>query len=1429
MNHIVFAICGDVIWKSTDAGATFTNVFELNDDNLPFRELVFHPSNPNTIYASSDDVESNDGGAELFVSYNGGDTWNTLLSATAISALGVTPVERMDIAVTPAAPDRIYLGCVVTNTLRRILYWDGTAWHVITPTGLSGINWNKNAFAVSPINAARIYWGGVEMFRCDNFSTTAAVFTDISSQNIAAQNRLHADIRDLYIISESNNDWLLAGHDGGISISYNNGGTWTDINGQGLNITQFYGISVAQDYSAVVGGCQDLGLESINMAGGGNWTNNSPYADGARCLVDLYNPSVFYGQIWGGSQNGGSQLRLSNDAGLNWTANMGPTGVGVNLGHKYRRPLEMHRNGLLYTGHEQVFRRNQSNNWEQLGVIPLANPNSGDDLCALGLSAQSEAVIYAAFHLPPGTTSGVLWKTSNADAANPQDVVWEDITQNSILPQAFSYDGGRATAIAVDPDTANRLWVSVDRFARNYKVVFSENGGLTWINVSTGLPDYPVNDIIFQEGTTGVLYAATDVGVYINTEANNINSVWKCLNEGLPPSIVWDLDISYCKGKLVAGTFGRSAWEADIPIQPDVAKHISSTQTWDTERFLYTDLIIDPGVTLTIKSRVNIAKGRSITVSPGSKLVVHGGHLTNGCGEYWQGIVVEGNAAEHQFPLPNGSRHQGQLVLIDAVIENATCGASARSGGIITGSASSFVNNLTGVLFTPYQHIFNGVHFENLSRFTQCVFTINDMQPTDDNGATFEDHAYLDGVDGIEFQGCSFVNSKIHEQGDYSEQRGIGILAHNSGFRVEGYCTDIMLPCVHWENSAFTGLAIGVYADVLGNSVNTFKVDRCSFSDNQWGVLAYMVDNLSVTRCTIDVGSQSPSQTNNNPQGITIYGGTGFKVEGNSLKPYASAAMAGEAIGIFVIDAGEDDNSIYRNELKNLAYADLSNGVNGGKEQGLRYVCNQNLSNNFDFAVPHENNLAAGIATNQEGNIPTLSSGNMFTSIPLYEETHFYNQSLRPIRYFYYNSNSEIPVNYTINNVSPIISNTPNDCSSTLPSDNDDIADSEKNAIQSEIEALSGQLDSAKTALAAALDGGNTPQLLQQINAANHQNAAQLKADLLAVAPYLSEQALLALADRSDIFSDTEIQEIFIATPDESIDPRLLNYLEHKSDPMPSQLIQEIRDSVLSRFTARTDQIAGISTLSQARAANAYRLSHYLLTDTTGIDFDRLRDIWLEVNTISSAYARAESYLQQRDTAQAQAIFNQIPQLFNLEGEAYDEYNDLLRLNNIAVAGIRNGGDLKQAIQDSLAVVEYMISAGAGKAPIQAKAMLNYANGIQWYPPIVIPNGGSAPLSRSDAGTVLPAPLPKVASNKLVIIPNPASGQVTIRYALDLETTLAAIEITDMEGKISMLLPLSGYNGEINLVDSRLLPGIYTVRLLVEDIPVHIQRLVIVK
>jgi hypothetical protein len=58
---IVFALCGSKIWRSVDAGTTFNpvpigpnNEIELGA-GLVFRDIVFHPTNPNIVYASSDD------------------------------------------------------------------------------------------------------------------------------------------------------------------------------------------------------------------------------------------------------------------------------------------------------------------------------------------------------------------------------------------------------------------------------------------------------------------------------------------------------------------------------------------------------------------------------------------------------------------------------------------------------------------------------------------------------------------------------------------------------------------------------------------------------------------------------------------------------------------------------------------------------------------------------------------------------------------------------------------------------------------------------------------------------------------------------------------------------------------------------------------------------------------------------------------------------------------------------------------------------------------------------------------------------------------------------------------------------------------------------------------------------------------------------
>jgi len=95
----------------------------------------------------------------------------------------------------------------------------------------------------------------------------------------------------------------------------------------------------------------------------------------------------------------------------------------------------------------------------------------------------------------------------------------------------------------------------------------STDGGSTWSDISTGLPEIPINSIIQNKQNTVELelYAGTDVGVYLKLGSAN----WVPFFDGLPNVVVNELDIFYDDSNpqnslLRAGTFGRGLWESDL-------------------------------------------------------------------------------------------------------------------------------------------------------------------------------------------------------------------------------------------------------------------------------------------------------------------------------------------------------------------------------------------------------------------------------------------------------------------------------------------------------------------------------------------------------------------------------------------------------------------------------------------------------------------------------------------------------------------------------------------------------------------------------------------------------------------------------------------------------------------------------------------------
>ena len=92
-------------------------------------------------------------------------------------------------------------------------------------------------------------------------------------------------------------------------------------------------------------------------------------------------------------------------------------------------------------------------------------------------------------------------------------------------------------------------------------VLRTSDYGATWEDISSDLPEIPVNDIIVDPFYDDVLYIANDLGVWYTS---NLGLNWHVLGTDMPLTVVNDLDLHSDTRTLIAGTFGRSMLKLDL-------------------------------------------------------------------------------------------------------------------------------------------------------------------------------------------------------------------------------------------------------------------------------------------------------------------------------------------------------------------------------------------------------------------------------------------------------------------------------------------------------------------------------------------------------------------------------------------------------------------------------------------------------------------------------------------------------------------------------------------------------------------------------------------------------------------------------------------------------------------------------------------------
>lgn len=547
------------VFRSTDGGKTFDRVLFKNE-NVGAKDVDIDPSNPNIVYATlwehrqgpwENGAWSGTNGG-IFKSVDGGTTWTQLTQGLPAGIINA------ELAISPARPSRVFA---------TIEAGAGTG---VYRSDDAGATWIRSTTDLRPTSRINEVVPHPHPKDPDTIIITDIVSfksTDGGKTFVPFKGAPGGDDNQNIWWNPDNPDIMLLVIDQGAVVTLNGGKTWSSWFNQSTAALYHVMTDNAFPYR-VCGGQQDSGSICIASRGNdGQITMREWHPVGVEeygyAAPDPLDPDIIYG---------GKVSRYDRRTGQ--VSDVGPTsGRGGGPGAPSYRTVrtqpvvfsEVDKRAMFY-GNNVLWKTIDGGlNWKQISpdltratwTVPK---NVGIYTSRVTNTTRGSIGAQVIYTIGPsykdinriwiGTDDGTIATTADGG------VTWKNVTPPAVtdFQKIFTIDAGR-----FDPLTAYAAVNTLRLDDMNPHIYRTHDGGKTWKEIVNGIPGgAPVSVIREDPKRKGLLFAGSETQVYFSIDDGDH---WQSLRLNMAASSVRDLVIK--DDDLVVGTHGRGIWILD--------------------------------------------------------------------------------------------------------------------------------------------------------------------------------------------------------------------------------------------------------------------------------------------------------------------------------------------------------------------------------------------------------------------------------------------------------------------------------------------------------------------------------------------------------------------------------------------------------------------------------------------------------------------------------------------------------------------------------------------------------------------------------------------------------------------------------------------------------------------------------------------------